>query len=281
MGEHGRVGRAGCAGSLGEVWIVTPRRAGPDELRRRGSDDALATAPVPRGSAGSRGRGDRAEGRTRVGRARRFQSIPWSVERVRHRVCLAAPRAVPHGGSSLARGSAFRWWSSFRRRSCGSRQWGVHRPGWGTCSNGSASTRRCAADVVARLRAGAEQVAAMGWRPLMVITPRRRSQPVDVGPDRDARPAPLGLAAASSSVGSAASASFHALQQAVEAVAGLEGATLLLVGDGPEHARSSDRRARRRVAHGHGRLRRRSPDLAAMDVALVLASPERGSTTRR
>ena len=71
---------------------------------------------------------------------------------------------------------------------------------------------------------------------------------------------------------------FHALEQAVDAVAGLDGTTLLLVGDGPERARV-ERLARERgvavrctgtVPHDE------IPEhLAAMDVALVLASSER------
>jgi glycosyltransferase involved in cell wall biosynthesis len=71
---------------------------------------------------------------------------------------------------------------------------------------------------------------------------------------------------------------FHALEQAVDAVAGLDATILLLVGDGPERA-GIERLARERkvrlvctgtVAHDD------IPEhLAAMDVGLVLASGER------
>jgi glycosyltransferase involved in cell wall biosynthesis len=69
---------------------------------------------------------------------------------------------------------------------------------------------------------------------------------------------------------------FHALEQAIAAVAGLEGATLLLVGDGPERARLE---ALARAAQvdvictgtiAHADMPRY---LAAMDVALVVSAP--------
>jgi len=71
---------------------------------------------------------------------------------------------------------------------------------------------------------------------------------------------------------------FHSLEQAVDALAGLDNATLLLVGDGPERARVEqlarargvDVRATGTVAHDEI-----PAHIAAMDVALVLAAPDR------
>jgi glycosyltransferase involved in cell wall biosynthesis len=70
---------------------------------------------------------------------------------------------------------------------------------------------------------------------------------------------------------------FHALDQAIAAIAGLERTTLLLVGDGPERSRiealarsaGADVVCTGTVAHAH------MPQyLAAMDVAVVVSTPE-------
>jgi glycosyltransferase involved in cell wall biosynthesis len=69
---------------------------------------------------------------------------------------------------------------------------------------------------------------------------------------------------------------FHALEQAVGALAGLDDATLLLVGDGPERARIEQLARHCDVAvRGTGTVAHDEiPSyLAAMDVALVLAAP--------
>jgi glycosyltransferase involved in cell wall biosynthesis len=69
---------------------------------------------------------------------------------------------------------------------------------------------------------------------------------------------------------------FHALEQAVVALTGVEGATLLLVGDGPERRRIETAATTAGIdvvctgTVGHHEL---PGYLAAMDVALVLATP--------
>src|SRR5207244_5321388 len=71
---------------------------------------------------------------------------------------------------------------------------------------------------------------------------------------------------------------FHALEHAVEALAGLDDATLLLVGDGPERARIEQlAQGRGVVVRGTGTIAHDEiPSyLAAMDAALVLAAPGR------
>jgi glycosyltransferase involved in cell wall biosynthesis len=70
---------------------------------------------------------------------------------------------------------------------------------------------------------------------------------------------------------------FHALEQAVEALAGMEGATLLLVGDGPERARVRELGREAGVAvrlTGTVPYQEIPKYLAAMDAALVLCSPD-------
>jgi len=69
----------------------------------------------------------------------------------------------------------------------------------------------------------------------------------------------------------------HAIEQAIEATAGLEGATLLLVGDGPERPRIEELARARKVpvvftgTVPHDEL---PLHLAVMDAALVVAAPD-------
>ena len=75
---------------------------------------------------------------------------------------------------------------------------------------------------------------------------------------------------------------FHALEQAIDAVAALDNAALLLVGDGPERPRIEQLTRERGITAAftgtvpHADL---PGHLAAMDVALVLASPGDTFTT--
>ncbi len=160
------------------------------------------------------------------------------------------------------------------------RVWGVRRPGWGAFVERVGEARALArADVVAcGSDAVVEQVQRMGVDPQRtVVTPTG----VDVElfargrGDRSLRDA-FGLDGfVVGWVGSFRR--FHALEQLVDALAGLEGATLLLVGDGPERAHI-EARARaagvRCVVTGtvpHDDLPRH---LGAMDVAVVVAAAD-------
>jgi glycosyltransferase involved in cell wall biosynthesis len=161
-----------------------------------------------------------------------------------------------------------------------SSQWEVRRPGWASWLErfGESPALRgadlvaCGSDVVA------EQVHRLGVRDeRILITPTG----VDLGlfsprsgpsPVRDE----LGLRDKFVVGWVGSFRRFHALEQAVDAVARMDNAVLLMVGDGPERARI------RRLARDRGVTAKFTgtvphaelPDyLAAMDVALVLATP--------
>jgi glycosyltransferase involved in cell wall biosynthesis len=162
------------------------------------------------------------------------------------------------------------------------RQWGVRRPGWGRwveLAGEQAPLRK--ADVVA---CGSEAV-AVEVRRLGIDDRRIVVTPTGVDPDvfaaridRDAVRRRLGVDGRFVAGWIGSFRKFHALDYAVDALAGIDGATLLLVGDGPErarveqlaHSRGVDVRATGTVAHDEI-----PAHLAAMDVALVVAAPDR------
>jgi glycosyltransferase involved in cell wall biosynthesis len=160
-------------------------------------------------------------------------------------------------------------------------QWGTHRPGWGRYVErygerpalARADVVACGTDMVAR------QVLRIGARARsIVITPTGVDLELFRSPDVAAAGAQiretLGLRDRFVVGWVGSFRRFHALDQAVDAVAGIDDAALLLVGDGPERPRV-EQYAREQgvtvvttgtVSH---------PDLpaylAAMDVGLVLA----------
>ena len=160
-------------------------------------------------------------------------------------------------------------------------QWGTRRPGWRKHRRTvSARRRRCDGPTSSRAapsssrsrRAGSARAPARSSsrRPGSTST-RSRSRPI---PRSRARTR-SGSTAGSSSGWVGSFRRFHALDQAFDALAGIEDATLLLVGDGPERPRIEAARARRGTSRPcsparfpHAELARH---LAAMDVAVVLA----------
>lgn len=161
-------------------------------------------------------------------------------------------------------------------------EWGVKRPGWGRALERRGEARPFArADVIA---AGSEAVAEHLVR--LGVTERRITV-TPSGVDTDLfRSAPQGRTLRSALsldgrfvVGWIGSfRGFHALDQAVDALAEIPDATLLLVGDGPERRRIEDRARSAGVEFvSTGTVPHETvPELlAAMDVALVLAAPGR------
>jgi glycosyltransferase involved in cell wall biosynthesis len=271
---------------LGHAWIVTPDgMLSSGELRRRASDSKLA--PVPSAAWHHRipvvvktAVKDARDWR----RAHRFHidpAGPWNGYDVacvwqRHELFASAgPRlARTLGVPSVVFVPAALVWQA--------REWGVHRPGWGRwveLAGEQAPLRN--ADVVA---CGSEAVAAEVRRlgiddRRIVITPTGVDPDLFATPvDRDAMRRRLGLEGRFVAGWVGSFRKFHSLDQAVDALAGLDDATLLLVGDGPERAhveqlaraRGVDFRATGTVPHDEI-----PAYLAAMDVALVLAAPDR------
>lgn len=269
---------------LGEVWIVTPEGLMlPDDLRRRASTVAIAPTTtwlrrVP------------VVAKTAVKDAREWQRArafhvdakgPWSGHDI---ACVWQRHELFHtAGTRLARElgvpsvvfvpAPLVWQAE---------QWGVRRPGWGRWIERSAERAPLqSADVVAcGSEAVAEEIRRMGVESRrIVITPTGSDHDLFAAlPDRDAARRRLGIEGQFVVGWIGSFRRFHALEQAVEAVAMLDHTTLLLVGDGPERARiealARDRNVKvvctGTVAHDD------IPEhLAAMDVGLVLASGDR------
>ena len=268
---------------LGEVWVVTPvGLMGPDELRRRASEAALASP------SGSRWR-DRVPvvAKTAIKdarewrRARAFRIDPAGPWRDREIACVWQRHELFHtAGLRLARSlgvpsvvfvPAPLVWQA--------RQWGVRRPGWSRWAErvGEQTPLRSADVVACGSATVAEQIARMGVEDRRIVVTSTGSDPdlFRKRPDRDAMRARLGVEGRFVVGWIGSFRRFHALEQAVDAVAGLEHATLLLVGDGPERSRIEALARDRRVASvctgtvPHDEI---PAYLAAMDVALVLAA---------
>jgi glycosyltransferase involved in cell wall biosynthesis len=275
---------------LGEVWIVTPDGVmQPDELRRRASAASLTS----RAASGWQSRIPVVV-KTAIKDAREWQrarafridpSGPWRDHDIacvwqRHELFQTAGPQLARalGVPSVVFVPAPLMWQA--------QQWGVKRPGWGTWierAGEHAPLRQ--ADVVACGSASvAEQVVRMGVAERRIVITATGSDPDLFGPagdravgDRDATRTRLGIAGRFVVGWIGSFRKFHALEQAVDAVAQLDDATLLLVGDGPERPRI-EARARDRgvtlvctgtIAHDD------IPSyLAAMDVALVLAAAD-------
>jgi glycosyltransferase involved in cell wall biosynthesis len=268
---------------LGRVWVVTPEGPlEPDELRRRASAATLTSSSQPRWHSwvpvvANTARKDVREWR----RAQAFQvdpAGPWLDDDVacvwqRHELFhTAGPRlARMLGVPSILFVPAPLVWQA--------RQWGVRRPGWSRLTEqvGERNPLRSADVVACGSDAVAEQVRRIGVDDRrIVITPTGADLELfRLPPDRDAARRRLGLDGRFVVGWVGSFRRFHALDQAVDALAGLDGATLLLVGDGPERA-SVERLAHARGVElqctgtvGHDDI---PSYLAAMDVGLVLAS---------
>lgn len=269
---------------LGAAWIATPAGVmDPDQARRSGSAPHLTseaaplwprllpvTAKVAVKDALQWRRGRRAA----IG-----PGGPWSGGDIafvwqRHEVFHT-------GGIDLARAldvpsvlfvTAPQVWEAER--------WGVRRPGWGRAlERWGERPALLAADLVAcGTEVVAEEVVRLGVREERVlITPTG----VDLDlfttrGDQGQLRRQLGLEGRFVVGWVGSFRRFHALESAVEAVADVDGATLLLVGDGPERPRI-ERLAIERGVHAvfagtvaHTDLPRH---LAVMDAALVVASP--------
>ncbi|MDQ1457174.1 MAG: hypothetical protein QOH28_2794 [Actinomycetota bacterium] len=293
-GERGPVAAgvstAGWAGgfrrALGETWIVTPAGVvDPDELRRRASDASLA----PAAGAGWRQRIP-VVAKTAVkdvrewarAKAFRIDASPWRDHDVafvwqRHELFqTVGPRlAVALGVPSVLFVPAPLMWQAS--------QWGVERPGWGRWLErvGERTPMRSADIVACGSATVAEEVSRIGVDDRrIVITPNgadpgffRRSP----GRDRESIRRRLGLEGRFVVGWVGSFRRFHALEHAVDALVGIENATLLLVGDGPERARM-EQLARDRhvnvVCTGTVPHDKVPEHLAAMDVALVLSAGE-------
>jgi glycosyltransferase involved in cell wall biosynthesis len=271
--------------ALGAVWIVTPEGTlSPDELRRRASVASLATAPGPRWQ-----RHLPVVAKTAVKDAREWRraqsfrvdgSGPWTGHRVacvwqRHELFHSAgPRLARElGVPSVIFVPAPLVWQA--------EQWGVHRPGWGRWIEraGERSPLRSADVVACGTEAVADQVRRIGVDDRrIVITPTGADPELfRAKADRDAVRSRLGLGDRFVIGWVGSFRRFHALDQAIDAVARLEGATLLLVGDGPERPRVEQLARERDVAIVcTGTVPHDSVPgyLAAMDVGLVLAAKD-------
>ncbi len=268
---------------LGRVWIVTPEGVmEPDALRRRASAATLASASGPRWHrwvpvVGKTALKDLREWR----RARAFRveaSGPWRGSEI---ACVWQRHELFHtAGARLARElgvpsvvfvPAPLVWQA--------RQWGVRRPGWSSWIEraGERGPLRAADVVACGSESVAEQVRRIGVDPeRIVITPTGADLDLfRAPPDRDSVRRRLGLEGRFVVGWVGSFRRFHALDTAVEALAGLDGATLLLVGDGPERAHVERlARARGVAVHCTGTVPHDDiPEhLAAMDVGLVLAT---------
>jgi glycosyltransferase involved in cell wall biosynthesis len=269
---------------LGDAWIVTP--AGlvePDDARRRGSHSGLSAA-----SASPWRRRVPPVAKTAIKdvrewfRARRFRISPvgpwrdrtiafvWQRHELFHTagVQLARTLAVP---SVLFVPATIVWQS---------KQWGVSRPGWERwLERAGEQPALRGADLVA---CGSDQVADQVRRcgveaDRILVTP--------TGVDRDLFRAAtdpvrlrqrLGLTNRFVVGWVGSFRGFHALDQAIAAVAPISEAALLLIGDGPERE-AVEQLARRRgvqvVCTGTVQHDELPSYLAIMDVALVLARP--------
>ena len=269
---------------LGASWIVTPSGViTPSDARTRASERRLASPTTP-----SWRRIVPVEAKTalkdfrELRRARTFRVVvdgPWREHSVvfvwqRHELFhtaglqLASRLQVP----SVVFVPAPLVWQA--------RQWGVRRPGWSRALEHFGERvplRR--ADVVA---SGSEAVAAEVIR---LGVDERRVVVTPTGVDTDLFTSDASGAATRARLGLehrfvvgwvGSFRRFHALDQAVAALSGADNVALLLVGDGPERRRI-EQLARAAGVHvvctGTVEHHELEQYLAAMDVALVLATP--------
>jgi glycosyltransferase involved in cell wall biosynthesis len=267
---------------LGRSWVVSPDGVfTPEEARRQGSDPRLSSPRRPTVRRRLPGVAKTAAKDILHWRqSRRFDvdaDGPWSSTRVdlvwqRHDIFHTAGLDLARrvGVPSVLFVPAAKVWEA--------EGWGTTRPGWGSwLERRGERPALLGADVVA---CGSEAVVEQVLR---IGVPSRRVLLTPTGVDLELfaelpDPTPLRRSLGLHErfvVGWVGSfRRFHALEQAVEAVAEVPGAALLLVGDGPERARIE------RLAHDlgvsatftgtvpHDQL---PAYLAAMDVAVILA----------
>jgi glycosyltransferase involved in cell wall biosynthesis len=270
---------------LGRAWVVTPDAVlTPSEARRRGSDPVLGSPGRP----GVRRRlptvaktaaKDVLNWRLR----RRFDIAPdgawsgtdvafvWQRHDLFHTAGLRLARRL--GAPSVLFVPAAKVWEA--------QQWGTTRPGWGGWLERRAERPSLLlADVVAcGSEAVVNEVRRIGVsEERVLLTPTGADLDLFADPPE---PAPLRRRLGLEDrfvVGWVGSfRRFHALEQAVEATAGVAGATLLLVGDGPERPRierMADRLGVPATFTGTVAHDELPAYLAAMDAAVVLAPRE-------
>lgn len=162
------------------------------------------------------------------------------------------------------------------------RRWGVNRPGWGSLVErfGEHPTLRRASLVACGSDEVAEQVVRMGTSPdAVLITPTGVDRDQVVGDEGLAVRTSLGLGDGFVLGWMGSFRPFHAVHRLVEAVAGMPGVTLLLVGDGPERPAveaRADELGVKAVFTGTVTHDDLAAHLAAMDAAAVVA-PDDGS----
>lgn len=270
---------------LGDAWLVTPDGiVEPAEARRIGTAEHLASAAasgwvrrVPTGVKTA------VKDVRQLRRARRFRIHPegpwsggpvefvWQRHELFHTAGLDLARAL--GVPSVLFVPATAIWEADR--------WGVRRPGWGRLLErvGEAPALRRADLVACGTPEVAEQAVRLGVDAhRIVITPTGVDLDLFGVPfDRQGLQDRLGIGGQFVLGWMGSFRPFHALDRLVEAVAGLEGISLLLVGDGPERpaierlARELGVRATFTGTVGHEHL---PEHLAAMDAAAVLAPPD-------
>jgi glycosyltransferase involved in cell wall biosynthesis len=269
---------------LGGAWIVSPAGViDADEARRRGSARGLAVVPGPgrrRYSwapepAKTLVKDVRAWWRSRhfsVGDPERWRHEQLDFVWQRHELWETGgiDLAETIGRPSVLFAPTTKVWEAER--------WGTRRPGWGhhlerigeRPALQRADVVACGSDEVA------DQATRLGADPAhIVITPTG----VDLSlfpegrPDRDQMRAALGLSDRFVIGWVGSFRPFHAIDRAVEAVAGLDDVALLLVGDGPERptveALCRDRNVTV-VTTGTIPYADLPSHLAAMDVGLVV-----------
>ena len=268
---------------VGRAWVVTPDAVlTPSEARQRGSDPVLGSPERP----GVRGRlptvaKTAAKDVLNWRLSRRFDIDPdgpwadadvtfvWQRHDVFHTAGLTLARRL--GAPSVLFVPAAKVWEA--------QQWGTTRPGWGGwLERRGERPSLLGADVVACGSAAVvEQVLRIG-----VPTERVLLTPTGVDLDLFAEPPDPALLRRELGledrfvVGWVGSfRRFHALEQAVEASATVAGATLLLVGDGPERRRIerlADDLGVPATFTGTVPHHELPAYMAAMDVAVILAT---------
>jgi glycosyltransferase involved in cell wall biosynthesis len=265
---------------LGEAWIVTPTGCvEPEEARRRGSSPALTSSspsswrrrvPAPVKTAAKDVRQWRRGARFHLDAARfavHDLAFVWQRHELFQTAGLDLARAlrVP----SVLFVPATHIWEAD--------QWGVKRPGWKRTveRTGEAPALRTADVVCCGTEPVAEQARRLGTPAnRILITPTGVDLDVFAAlPDANVRRAQLGLHGRFVVGWVGSFRGFHALELAIAAVAGIDDASLLFVGDGPERPRIE---ALVRARGVHAVFTGTVPHtdlpgyLAAMDVALVV-----------
>jgi glycosyltransferase involved in cell wall biosynthesis len=270
---------------LGQAWIATPTATlEPDEARRAGSATHLARTPAPGWARhvpvlAKTAAKDILQWR----QSRRAVIDPnglWQPGEVafvwqRHELFQTAGLELARrlGAPSVLFVTAPQVWEA--------RQWGVRRPGWERLleRRGDVPALRAADLVACGTEPVAEAVLRLGVREdRVLITPTGVDLDQFDGSDGTSARVRLGLEGRFVVGWVGSFRGFHAVESAIEVVAEVDGATLLLVGDGPERPKV-ERLARARgvaiVCTGTVPHQDLPAYLRTMDVAIVTASTGR------